>query len=559
MNADSGQQLYNDRTDAKVTSSAWAHLLALSFIFLLCAFPSLYHGISRDALVNSDMDLVSVYQALLINAGQPLVPIIHTGYFYFMSLAGWFQLFDWLGLISVHDLDSILAAPDFNETFASLIQAGRWFSIFLAWALVGLVYGAICILFRNLDGGWWISLVLCAVLAVGGGGIAGNSVMLRTELPSMVLLFSAALGLMAIPHLSYLRGLLLLIFIGFLIHAAMMVKIQIVILILFLPFLPLLFGWCTRREVTVVPKAGFIWCVLILAIVCVTPIAAIFIDSLAPSSLGLYQGLIAVFVIICALVFGRISLGAAYHGVVGLAAIAIGFSVAYGIIYLNANWWTTYSVVNPLEQLSIFTTTSNAKLLYSGSAEFISNETNSLMAKEEKIGLASNILETILVGFKTGEIIRFANERLQNLDYPFLIFYVLVPAAIVALAMASRTEAAIKAGFLFFIAIMIIAIFWIGRGFFNYYYSIYVEVWVILASAIVLKDVVQISISWPKIWLRVGQVLILMIALSVITINVRFRLMNINAANPLYPNNVCYIRGLTPLFYIKFDEYCGTG
>mgnify|MGYP002528848010 CR=1 FL=1 len=99
--------------------------LALAVLFVLSAFPSLYHGIGRDVLANSDMDLLSVYEALLINAGQPVVPIALSGYSHFLSLAAWFHLFDWLGLIPVHDINGLLAASDFDRTYAALIRAGR--------------------------------------------------------------------------------------------------------------------------------------------------------------------------------------------------------------------------------------------------------------------------------------------------------------------------------------------------------------------------------------------------------------------------------------------------
>ena len=99
--------------------------------------------------------MLSVYEALLINAGQPVVPVALNGYGYFLPLAAWFQVFDWLGLIPVHDLGGLLAAPDFDVAYAALIEAGRWFSVFLAWMLVGLMYVGICALFGKQGGGRW--------------------------------------------------------------------------------------------------------------------------------------------------------------------------------------------------------------------------------------------------------------------------------------------------------------------------------------------------------------------------------------------------------------------
>ena len=63
-----------------ITRAIADHGPSLAVLFALAAFPPLYHGIARDALANADMDIFSVYQALLIIDGQPLLPHSHTGY-----------------------------------------------------------------------------------------------------------------------------------------------------------------------------------------------------------------------------------------------------------------------------------------------------------------------------------------------------------------------------------------------------------------------------------------------------------------------------------------------
>ncbi|NQV83942.1 MAG: hypothetical protein HQ494_08995 [Rhodospirillales bacterium] len=542
MNANTDQRLPLRATFAEGAPGAWEHALALAILFALCAFPSLYHGIARDVLANSDMDLVSVYQALLINAGQPLVPNAHTGYVYFLSLAGWFQVFDWLGMVSVHDMNGLLAATNFDTTYGALVIAGRWFSVVQAWILVGLVYGSISILLKKQSWGWWASLLLGAVFAIGGGGIAAQSVMLRTELSSMILIFAAALALMAAPRATLRRGCWLLGLSGFLIHAALMVKIQNVIVIIFLPLLPLVFGWWERRDLTKMPPQKLMWTVPVVAVILAAPVAVVFTGNLAPGSHGLYQGLIAIFVISCALIFGRWHLGAARYGVVGLGAVAIGFSLAYGLSFFNDNWWTTFSVVNFLEQMSLY-----------------SPAPAKAAASPDGGGAIANVARSIASGFSMTEVIRFVTERLRNFDYPFAIFYILVPAGAFVLALQGKWEAATKAGFLCLMAGMIVAIFWVGRGFFNFYYSVYVETWVILAAAIVLRELAQMIAPWPRHWLRAGQAGMLILILAVVTVNVRFRLLDPAAANPIVAKSSCFIRGLTPLFYTNFDNYCAKG
>jgi len=511
--------------------AAPGHVPALAILFALCAFPSLYHGIARDVLANSDMDLVSVYQALLINSGQPLVPNPHTGYVYFLSLAVWFQVLDWLGLIVVHDMGGLLAVEDFDATYGALIVSGRWFSIFQAWVLVAIVYTGIRTLFDKQGKGRWAGLVLGAVFAVGGGGIAAQSVMLRTELSSMILILAAAMALVAAPKTTYRRGLLLLALSGFLVHAALMIKVQNIIVILFLPLLPLVFGWWERRSPVQSPPAALAWGIVAAAVVVAVPVAIGFLGALAPGSHGLYQGLIALFVIACAIIYGQLILGAARHGVIGIAAVAIGFFFAYGLSVFNDNWWTTFAVVNFLERMSLYSSATAQGGGGSGSG-----------------GAIGNVAKSIAGGFSIAEVSRFVTERLRNIDCPFAVFYALVPVCACVLALRGKWEAAVKAVYLCLMAGLIVAVFWVGRGFFNFLYAVYVETWVILAAAIVLQAMA------PR---RLG--LLALAGLLVVTLNVSFRLMEPSAANQNPPKSACFIRGLTPLIYDKFDAYCGTG
>ena len=125
--------------DSGIARAIAVHGPSLAVLFVLAAFPPLYHGIARDALANADMDIVSIYQTLLIIAGQPLLPNPHTGYVYFLSLAGWFHLFDWLNLVPLIDIDTLKSSPEFDQLFAQLVVVGRWFSIFLSCLLVAMV------------------------------------------------------------------------------------------------------------------------------------------------------------------------------------------------------------------------------------------------------------------------------------------------------------------------------------------------------------------------------------------------------------------------------------
>ncbi len=548
MNANAGQHPHRETAAAGILQGVGGHALALSVLLALSAFPSLYHGIGRDVLANSDMDMLSVYEALLINAGQPIVPVALNGYGYFLSLAAWFQVFHWLGLISVFDMGGLLAASDFDLTYGALIKAGRWFSVFQAWLLVGLMYAAICALFANRGNGRWAGLLLAGVFAIGGGGLAAQSVMLRPELLATILVFTAALALMAAPKATYGLGLWLLGLSGAFIHAALMAKTQSVIVIMFLPLLPLVFGWWQRRSPAVVPPPGPRIAVLVAAVVLGVPVAIVFAQSLASSSSGLYQALIGAFVIACALAYGRMNLGGFDHGVVGLAAVVIGFSLAYDLVFFNSNWWTTYSVVNFLELMSTYSPGGAPDGGGLGGA-----------ASPGSGGTIGKVAHSLADGFSITEITRFVAERLRNIDYPFAVFYLLVPAATVILALRGKWESAVRSAYLCLMAGLIVAVFWLGRGFFNFLYTVYVEVWVTLAAAIILQALASMAAAWAPTARRMGQLAIAGLMVAIVTLNVSFRLTDPSAANPTTPKSACFFRSLTPMFYDKFDAYCETG
>jgi len=231
--------------------------------------------------------------------------------------------------------------------------------------------------------------------------------------------------------------------------------------------------------------------VLAAALAVSVPVAAIYYQSLIPESSGLYQGVIAAFVFSCALAYGHFNLGAVRHGIIGFAAVAAGFSLAYGLIAVNGQWWTAHSIVNFVELLSVY---------LPPAAEASAQQPEGLAA----VKVLSNVAGKLASGFSLTEVSRFFTERLRSFDYPFAFLYGAVPASVVFLAAKRKFDAALKAGFLCLMAGMIVAIFWAGRGFFNFYYSVYVEAWVILAAAISLKEFELMSVSWPKHWLRTG-------------------------------------------------------
>ena len=527
------------------------HCLSLTILFLFAAFPSFYHGIFRDALLNADMDIVSVYQALLIIAGEPLLPNSHTGYAYFISLAGWFKVFDWLNLISIVDLESLKGSSNFNQNFTQLIIAGRLFSVFLACVLAALVYAAVWSFYPSRVQ----ALLLCIVLIAGGGGIPAQSVMMRTELPSMILIFSAALAIIRATRANYNQAIALLLLAGFLGHVSMMIKVQSIIVLIFLPLLAIVFGWQYRHRAVSAPSNLLLSVVLFATLIISFPMIKNFIDSIPAESLGVYQFFIAISVFFCALIYGFFNLHDVRHGIIGFSTITIGFSLAFGLFFIFEDWWTVFGVFNFLEIMSVHLTTitTDPSQVLKDINQPIQMEKLSLeeLNFQNIFTKLSNIHVTIGIG-------EFLTERLRNLDYPFAIFYVVVPACIPILILKNKFNEALTVSFLCLMAGMIVVIFWMGRGFFNFYYSIYVEAWIIVALAIAMKGLLPLTLAWKKSFRFFGQAFVLIVMVAIIGINVRYRITDPKAANPVIEKSACFIRGLTPLFYKNFDEYCGT-
>ena len=516
-----------------VRSGTTFHIFSIAIFFALAAFPPVFHGIGRDMLANSDMDIVSVYQALMINAGQPMAPNPHTGYAYNVAMAGWLHLFSWFGLVPVVGIDGLLVASDFDTVLSELIVAGRWLSVFLAWLLVVLVYAGVYLLHRNRGH----AFLLGVLFAIGGGGLASQSVMLRTELSSMLPLFAAAVLLIAAPRVSYGRALAILVVVGSCVHVALMAKVQGVFVAMFLPLFPIVFGWGIERGRVEKPSRNLVIGVLIAAAVTTVPVLAIFQQSLAEESFGIYQLVIAAYVLACALAYGRLYLGSAAHGVLGVSAVAIGFSSAYALNAVSVHSWTTFAIVNLIEHLAIQV------------PELVEN----LSVQSRTL---PSIARAVASGVSGSEIDRFFSERLRNFDYPFMVLYLAVPAAALALAARRRFDAALKAGFLCAMAGLIVAVFWVARGHFIFFYSIYIEAWVILAAAVLLGEFAVLTDSPTSVRSRVERAVPLAICLFVVGLNVSFRLLDPAAANTRPPAAVCVIREETPLIHRRFDEFC---
>src|SRR5258708_40231312 len=77
---------------------------------------------------NADMDLMVIYNALVLNDGKPQLFFDHTAYLTILALKLWFQLLHTLGLLDAYSLSAIPPASNaaaFDAAMTGAVRAGR--------------------------------------------------------------------------------------------------------------------------------------------------------------------------------------------------------------------------------------------------------------------------------------------------------------------------------------------------------------------------------------------------------------------------------------------------
>src|SRR5712672_4294868 len=129
---------------------------------------------------NADMDLMVVYNALVLNDGKPQLCFDHSAYLTILSLKLWFRLLHALGLLDAYSLSAIPPASNaaaFDAAMTGAVRAGRVLAWLIATGCV-LIFAA---LVRRIVRDWRIALMATFAFAFSGG-IAVHSRILRSEL-----------------------------------------------------------------------------------------------------------------------------------------------------------------------------------------------------------------------------------------------------------------------------------------------------------------------------------------------------------------------------------------
>src|SRR5712671_4860533 len=123
---------------------------------------------------NADMDLMVVYNALVLNDGKPQLFFDHTAYLTILSLKLWFRLLDAYSLSAIPPASNAAA---FDAAMTGAVRAGRVLAWLIATGCV-LIFAA---LVRFIVRDWRIALMATFAFAFSGG-IAVHSRILRSEL-----------------------------------------------------------------------------------------------------------------------------------------------------------------------------------------------------------------------------------------------------------------------------------------------------------------------------------------------------------------------------------------
>jgi hypothetical protein len=352
---------------AQLTFLGWGWGLAAIVAGLAASF--LLYGYALVYWRNADMDLMVIYNALLLNDDKPQQFFDHTGYITILSVKLWLQLLHGLGLLDGYSLSTIPPASDpnaFDAAMTSAVRAGR----VLAWLIATGCVLAFAVLIRLIVRDWRVALIATFALAFSGG-IAVHSRILRSELVAafpvivslMLLIVIASRPSIARPFWMGLASALCLL--------GLENKVQAILLIAALPLLILPIGeaqsasvrfWRNRQSglsiaiVLTLAAAAAVWASWPLVATGYDP-ALLDAAGFGPFLLGrfgVYQVALLAFTATCMIAFAFVWRVSAAETLASMSATVIGASLALLALNLEYNTNNVIAVLNPLEKMLSF-------------------------------------------------------------------------------------------------------------------------------------------------------------------------------------------------------------
>src|SRR6266849_383474 len=318
---------------------------------------------------NADMDLMVIYNALVLNDDKPQLFFDHTAYLTILSLKLWFQLLHALGLLDAYSLSAIPSASNaaaFDAAMTGAVRAGRLLAWLIATGCV-LIFAA---LVRRIVRDWRIALMATFAFAFSGG-IAVHSRILRSELVAACPVIFALMVLIVVGRSSSIARPLWMAVAAGLCVLGLENKVQAILLIGALPLLVLPFGnpksasvafWSNTRSswlatgiaaVAAIASALAAWPLMSTGFDRALLDAAHF-HPLLLGRFGLYQAALLALIAACMIAYAAIWHVSAAETLASMFAVAAGASIALLALDLQYNASNVIAVINPLEKMLTF-------------------------------------------------------------------------------------------------------------------------------------------------------------------------------------------------------------
>jgi hypothetical protein len=339
-----------------------AIIAGLAASFFLCGYALVYWR-------NADMDLMVVYNALILNDGKPQQFFDHTGYLTILSVKAWFEMLHTFGLLGSWSLSTMPPASNpvaFDAAMTAAVRAGRLLVWLIATGSVLTFAGLIRAMVRD----WRLALIATFAFAFSGG-LAVHERILRTELVAACPVIFALMILIVIGRRAGVARPLWMALCAAFCVLGLENKVQAVLLIAALPFLALPFGGAQSASVafwrgnwSAILTALIAVLVAILATWIAWPLVATGFDRslletagfhpLLLDRFGIYQGLLLALIGGCMLTYAALWRISAAETVASIAAVAAGASLALLVLNIDYNANNVIAVFNPLEKMLKF-------------------------------------------------------------------------------------------------------------------------------------------------------------------------------------------------------------
>ena len=141
---------------APLTFLGWR--LGLAAIIASIAASFFLYGYALVYWRSADMDLMVIYNALVLNDGKPQQFFDHTGYLTILSVKVWLEMLHGLGLLQTYSLSTMPPASNplaFDAAMTSVVRAGRVLAWLIATISVLIFAGLVRAILRD----WRLALI----------------------------------------------------------------------------------------------------------------------------------------------------------------------------------------------------------------------------------------------------------------------------------------------------------------------------------------------------------------------------------------------------------------